>query len=106
MNFLHNLPKVESGEEVFEIIADTQSFFIERIVSNNATSPAEGWYNQDHDEFVMVLQGKAILLVDNTEHELHTGDTLLIPAGIRHKVVYTSAEPVCVWLAVHEKRKD
>ncbi len=104
MNFFYNLPKTENGEEVFEIFADTSSFLIERIVSNNAVSPAEGWYEQDHDEWVLVMQGVAIIETETGKTELHTGNSILIPANIRHKVVYTSSNPVCVWLAVHQKK--
>jgi cupin 2 domain-containing protein len=103
MNFLSNVPDVQSGDEYFEIINETDSFIIERIVSNNAVSPADGWYDQDHDEWVMVMQGAAVIETHSGKTELHSGDTFFIPAGIKHKVIYTSANPVCIWLAVHQK---
>lgn len=104
MNFLHQLPLVSSGKEVFETIAETDSFIIERIVSNNAIAPAEGWFYQQHDEWVMVLQGRAIIETETDVIDLHAGDTLLLKAHTKHKVVFTSSVPVCVWLAVHEKK--
>jgi uncharacterized RmlC-like cupin family protein len=32
---------------------------------------------------------------------LRPGDHLLIPAGLPHRVLATSDEPRCLWLAVH-----
>jgi len=106
MNFLLNLPDVKNGEEVFETIENTKSFVIERIVSNNAVSPAKGWHEQPTDEWVMVLQGSATIETEQKTYELHTGDTCFLKAMQKHKVIYTSAQPVCVWLAVHEKNED
>jgi len=103
-NFLCNLPKLQNGEEVFEVIAESESFIIERIVSNNAISPQEGWYEQSHDEWVMVIQGSAIIQTEESKIELHTGDTLFLPAHSKHKVIFTSTVPFCVWLAVHQKQ--
>ena len=49
-----------------------------------------------------LLQGEACLLwEDGGESALSPGDWLLIPARARHRVVYTSSEPPCVWIAVH-----
>jgi cupin 2 domain-containing protein len=51
---------------------------------------------------VALLSGRATLLFDDGERrELAPGDWLLIPARVRHRVEATSAEPPCVWLAVH-----
>lgn len=102
-NFLRNLPKLLNGEEVFEVIAESESFIIERIVSNNAVSPSQGWYDQPHDEWVMVIQGSAMIHTEESDIELHTGDTFFIPAHKKHRVDFTSTVPVCVWLAVHQK---
>lgn len=104
MNFLSNVPEVNSGSEYFEIIKDSDSFLIERIVSNNAVSPAEGWYDQDHDEWVLIMQGAAVIETESEKFELRSGDTFFIPANLKHRVIYTSAIPVCIWLAVHQKK--
>jgi cupin 2 domain-containing protein len=103
-NFLQNLPKLQNGEEIFEVIAESESFIIERIVSNNAVSPSEGWFDQPHDEWVMVIQGSGIIQTEERDIELYNGDTFFIPAHTKHKVIFTSTVPVCVWLAVHEKK--
>ena len=75
---------------------------IERIVSYGHASPPEFWYDQEQDEWVALLQGRACLQWDDGSlTELEPGDWLMIPARKKHRVEWTSKEPVCVWLAVH-----
>jgi cupin 2 domain-containing protein len=104
-NIMMKLSEPGDGEEIFEIIEETESFLIERIISNNAASPAEGWYEQDHDEWVMILQGSAVIEMSGSTFELFRGDSLLIRASEKHRVIYTSSLPLCVWIAVHQKNK-
>jgi cupin 2 domain-containing protein len=74
---------------------------IERIISTGQSSPPGFWYDQTEDEWVAVLQGNAALeWADGTVQELTTGDYQLIPAGKKHRVARTSAEPPCIWLAI------
>ena len=75
---------------------------IERIVSRGQASPAGFWYDQDQDEWVALLQGKACLKWDDgSQSELVEGDWVLIPARRKHRVEWTSCDPPCIWLAVH-----
>jgi cupin 2 domain-containing protein len=100
-NILHPLPP-DLTEEVFETLAQSASVKIERIVSNGQASPESGWYDQDDDEWVIVLQGAATILFDDgTEIALSKGDYLNIPAHERHRVTRTSTDPKTIWLAVH-----
>ncbi len=90
------------GGELLDALATGHGCRVERIVSMGQTTPAGQWYDQDGDEWVTLLQGEARLLwEDGGESALSPGDWLLIPAHVRHRVVYTSAEPPCVWVAVH-----
>lgn len=75
---------------------------VERIVScGHAGAPGE-WYDQPGDEWVALLAGTALLELASGERiALAPGDWLLLPAHARHRVAATSAEPPCVWLAVH-----
>ncbi|MEM1412429.1 MAG: cupin domain-containing protein [Pseudomonadota bacterium] len=89
-------------EEVFETLVERSGVTIERIVSRGQTSPSEGWYDQDRNEWVLVLQGDAELAFeDGTRLALGAGDHVDIPAHTRHRVVRTSVDPVTIWLAVH-----
>jgi len=51
---------------------------------------------------VILLQGQAILSYrDGREVFLKAGDYLLIVAHEKHRVEQTSADPPCIWLAIH-----
>jgi cupin 2 domain-containing protein len=87
--------------ELFEDILSTPNVRIERIVSTGQSSPPEGWYDQDEHEWVMVLQGAAVLSFEHGEEQrLQAGDYLNIPAHCRHRVAWTDPDQPTVWLAV------
>jgi cupin 2 domain-containing protein len=90
-----------AGEE-FLTLLENPGVKIERIVSHSHASPADFWYDQDGDEWVMILRGSATLEFPGGELiEMGAGDYLTIPARLRHRVARTSAETI--WLAVHLK---
>ncbi len=91
----------ESGE-VCDDIATIAGVRIERIVSRGHATPEGSWYDQDHDEWVIVLQGEGrVGYEDGRGVRLGPGDSLMLPAHCRHRVVSTSSHPVCIWLALH-----
>lgn len=91
-----------SSGEIITRLWGNSSTRIERIVSHSHQSPPGFWYDQDEDEWVMVLSGSAELeFVGDEVVSLKEGDYLLIPRHVRHRVARTGAETV--WLAVHVK---
>ncbi len=99
---IYELSQEVSQLEKFEQIAAGENIQIERIVSTGQTTPSGQWYDQELDEWVILLQGEAKLSYDDdTRIRLKVGDYLLIPAHTKHRVEYTSIEPACIWLAVH-----
>ncbi len=91
-----------SDREIVDLLLDRPGARIERIVSKGQTTPPGQWYDQPWDEWVALLAGRATLrLDDGSLIELAPGDWLLILAHVRHRVEATSADPPCVWLAVH-----
>jgi len=101
-NFLKNLPK-DSGEEILEDILSGSCFRMERIISNGQASPDGFWYDQDRNEWVLILKGRAGLMFEGTEDiiELNPGDYIHIPAHRRHRVAWTDTSQKTIWLAVH-----
>jgi len=84
--------------EYFEEILQSKNARIQRIVSSGQTSD---WYDQDEDEWVLLLSGNADLEFDNNlQVKMGEGDFIFISAHQRHKVILTSTDPPCVWLAV------
>lgn len=101
-------PKLPPGsEELFETLCQAPGLHIERIVSQGQHSPPGEWYDQKQHEWVVLLQGEAVLEFEHgPEQKLVPGDYLLIPAGLRHRVAYTSTQPACIWLAIHFNKEQ
>jgi cupin 2 domain-containing protein len=94
----------DSGAEIFEQLATGDDVSIERIVSRGHSSPADFWYEQTRAEWVLLMQGSAILgFEDGEELRLQAGDYVNIEAGRRHRVAWTDPDQETLWLAVHYK---
>lgn len=93
--FADALPPAEG--ERFETLLKHRNLVVERIVSSSAISPVE--YVQTQDEWVLLLEGEAVLEVAGERHELKRGDYLFLPAGVSHSVLSTSQG--ALWLALH-----
>jgi cupin 2 domain-containing protein len=102
-NLLVDAEPPADGER-FETLARCRNVAVERILSS--PRPDAGEYRQAQDEWVALLQGRAVLELAGEPVELVTGDWLLIPAGTPHRVIATSGEPPCLWLAVHIHPED
>ena len=101
-NLFADLPEPATGEvftELLRLHLPQGQVWIERITSSATPEPV--LYDQPESEWVVLLQGRARLWVAGEERVLGPGDYLFIPARTPHRVIETSAEPRCVWLAVH-----
>ncbi len=97
--------------ELFQSMFKTENSHIERIISTGQFTPSEEWYDQERDEFVVLMQGEATLLIEiiisgNEQKEfkeikLKKGDYINIPKHVRHQVKETSKDEACIWLAFH-----
>lgn len=103
LNMFDDIPNDKKSEKFFEILKK-ENIKIEKIVSNGQKSIENFWYDQKENEFILLLQGEAILEViednDIKKIELKVGDYLDIKAHIKHRVAYTSESKPTVWLAI------
>jgi cupin 2 domain-containing protein len=101
-NLFAGLPAASPDEQVDTLLAGG-GLRLERIVSTGQATPAGQWYDQPADEWVVLLSGQALLLVEGepAPRLLGPGDWLLLPAHCRHRVEWTQADPPTVWLALH-----
>lgn len=98
-NLFDDLPHTPGLEE-FVTLFHARGVKIERIVSCDASSPEGHWYDQEQDEWVILLRGGAVLEFEEGRRvTLKPGDWLTIPLHVKHRVERTEAETV--WLAVH-----
>jgi cupin 2 domain-containing protein len=100
-NIFSSLPD-KSEQEFFEELLRYKNIRIERIVSQGHASLQNGWYDQEENEWVIVMEGAGSILFENgNEVNLKKGDYLNIPAHARHKVIWTDPDNITIWLAVH-----
>ena len=101
INLLRDLP-VRTHEEIVTELLSRPGVRIERIVSTGQSTPADQPYDQDHDEWVLLLAGSAGLWIEaEGERDLRPGDHVLIAAHRRHRVTRTAKGEPTIWLAVH-----
>ena len=102
MNNFFRLPSPLLNKELFETLIEQKNLRIERIISTGQVTPPDQWYDQAQNEWIILLQGEAILSNEQgNKIRLKTGDYLLIEAHQKHRVEFTSVNPPCIWLAVH-----
>jgi cupin 2 domain-containing protein len=101
-NLLSGLPGT-SEAEVVSVLLSSPHVRIDRIVSTGQASPPDFWYDQDGDEWVLVLTGSAGLAFEGEPdiRILRTGDYVHILAHRRHRLAWTDPDQPTVWLAVH-----
>lgn len=89
-------------EECIEDLISTGNFKLEKIVSQGHSSPDNFWYNQDTNEFVLLVSGSAQLEFENEPSvQLKPGDYLIIPSHKKHRVSKTEQNQKTFWLALH-----
>jgi cupin 2 domain-containing protein len=101
-NLFAGLP-AELTEELIETLVHANGARLERIVSRGHATPAGEWYDQDANEWVVLLRGGAGLRFEDEAEPrvLRPGDWLEIPAHRRHRVEWTSRSEPTIWLALH-----
>ncbi|HLW66310.1 MAG TPA: cupin domain-containing protein [Gemmataceae bacterium] len=101
-NIFANIPH-DRLQELSETLVASDVVRIERIVSFGHISPPGFWYDQDTNEWVLLLQGAAELRFEDEAAlvRLSTGDCCNIPAHRRHRVEWTDMTKPTIWLAVH-----
>jgi len=98
-NLFQHIP-TDLPDEVAETLSASGHARIERIVSRGHCSPPGFWYDQEEDEWVLVLQGGAELEFEGRTVHLGPGDYLDIPAHVKHRVAWTKPDEPTLWLAV------
>jgi cupin 2 domain-containing protein len=97
-------PSGRAAEEVTPLF-QASSFRLEHIVSHGQPSPPGFWYDQSGDEWVVLLRGAAVLVFgEDGSLELVAGDSLTIPAHLKHRVEKVSED--AVWIAAHFRTLD
>ena len=94
---IEKLPEIEE-EEIVDILKENEDVKIERIIS---TGQVSDWMVQEKREYVLLIQGNAVIEFNDKTVEMKSGDILFIEKRERHRVAYTSENPCCIWFCVH-----
>ena len=99
-NLFADLAPPLEGER-FDVLLRHKGLTIERIVSSPRI--AHERYVQAQDEWVVLLQGQAVMDVDGRTVPFTSGDHLFLPAQTPHTVLQVSDG--ALWLAVQSFRR-
>lgn len=94
---IFDVKNIDKTKEIVEILKENENVKIEKIISTGQTTD---WMEQEQEEFVMLIQGEAIIEYENKKQELSAGDTVIIKKNEKHRVAYTSENPCCIWICV------
>lgn len=96
INNLNEGEKAAENNEVFSTLFQNKTLKIESIRSSLKT--AGQLYNQEQDEWVLLLEGEARIEIINDIHIMRSGDYIFLPKHTPHRVHSTSEN--ALWLAV------
>lgn len=83
--------------ERFDVLLAHRNLVVERIISSSDITPSQ--YVQEQDEWVLLVQGEAVLDIAGEQKALKAGDYVFLPAKTPHTVLSTSHG--AMWLALH-----
>ncbi len=77
----------------YYVLADEPHYKLKRIEVN----PGQRLSYQFHhyrQEFWTIIEGTAVIILDEVEHQLHYGESIHIPLGAKHRIENRSSEMV------------
>jgi len=105
-NLFADIPE-KAENEIVQMLSSGGNFRIERILSYGQSSPENFWYDQDEGEWVIILEGGAVIEFQDTGIiEMFPGDYFFIPAHKKHRVKSTSMDETTIWLAFFIKNQE
>ena len=90
-------PTIPKTGETFTTLLEHKNVRIVRIVSSDTLTSSE--YIQDEDEWIILIEGEAMIEIEGKTIHLQRGESLFIPAQTPHTVHQVAYGTV--WLAVH-----
>ena len=100
-NLFREIPQ-NIPNELLQPLVSARSVRVERIVSRGQASPEGFWYDQEMEEWVLLVSGAARLRFEGQAPiEMVPGSHVNIGAHVRHRVEWTDPDQVTVWVAVH-----
>jgi cupin 2 domain-containing protein len=98
-NLFSSIPE-NLSTEFFQTILSSDEISIERISSKGHKSEQNSWYDQDLNEWVLLVKGAARLEFTDKTLNLKPGDYVNILAHEKHRVDWTTPDEETIWLAI------
>ncbi|NEP04178.1 MULTISPECIES: cupin domain-containing protein [Okeania] len=86
-------------EEILKNLLSHKNVKINKIISPPNFVSKE--FIQDEDEWVTLLEGSAILEINQKTTKLVKDSHIFIPAKTPHKIISTDPKIETIWLAIH-----
>jgi cupin 2 domain-containing protein len=103
-NIFNTECEIDFSKEVSIELLKNNNCLIEKIISTGQATNENEWLEEDKDEWVILMQGDSELeFFNGKKYKMKAGDYLLISSNTKHRVVSTSTNPPCIWLAIHIK---
>jgi len=89
-----NISNFRQSSESFQLLETTGRTQTATLSLQSGESTSEGWSHHPHsDQTVVLLNGELIAEVGDERSVLHSGESLIIPAGVQHRLSNEAGEP-------------
>ena len=75
------------------VLADEPNYKLKRIVVDPGQKLSYQ-YHHHRQEFWTIVEGEAIVILDEVEHPLKYGESIHIPLGAKHRIMNLTEKPV------------
>lgn len=93
---IYEIKEPEIGKEAFVTLHQSSTLKIEAIRSRLTIAGEK--YDQEEDEWVILVRGSATIEIEGINHSLKEGDSLFLERHTRHQVLSTSDN--ALWIGV------
>lgn len=77
----------------YYVLQDEPTFKVKRILVNPGQRLSYQ-YHHKRQEFWTIVQGEAVVILDDAEHTVKYGESIFIPLGARHRIENRTGEPL------------
>lgn len=77
----------------YYVLQDEPTFKVKRIQVNPGQRLSYQ-YHHKRQEFWTIVQGEAMVILDDAEHIVKYGESIFIPLGARHRIENRTGEPL------------
>ena len=70
------------------------------LLTVNERAPEETLYSHEGEEFLLILEGSAEILLDNERYTLNAGDAVYLDSSVKHRLLLKENRPIQVLAVV------